>query len=563
MSFSSRNSSSPTKPRFAQRSRFFIVKTGVLFAFSLLAIRLVYVQAVLRDELEVRADRQTNGFQDASSTRFRIYDRNGVALAETVNVASCFADPTRIKDKRGVSLRLGSLLGMDPKRIENKIRKARGSFVWISRNVPAPTVAAIRNEKIAGIGFQTEKRRHYPIGPVASHVLGLVGHENTGLCGVEQLFDKNLKPSTAADNVRRGDVYLTIDSMIQQVAERELEWGVKKTGAKRGLVLAQDPHTGEVLALASWPPLSLDPDLPSPPTEMRIPGLVDVFEPGSTFKVVIAASALEEKAVSAGERFSGEKGAWKVKDITIHDHEPLQQMSFEDIIIHSSNIGTAKLAERIGAERLYQYARLFGFGVFPGSGFGHEAKGVLRPLAKWSGVSKYVVSFGQEIGVTAIQLVDSYSALANGGILMEPRLVKKIVNKDGEDIWHPTAMAVRRVVSQETATALTKVLVNVVEKGTGINAQISWDPDTKVAGKTGTAQKWDAVRHRYHEVLTLVSFCGYFPADNPRLTMLVLLDEPEGRRWGGLDAAPVFRRIAEQISTHLKDQPLSTPASVM
>jgi cell division protein FtsI (penicillin-binding protein 3) len=251
-----------------------------------------------------------------------------------------------------------------------------------------------------------------------------------------------------------------------------------------------------------------------------------------------------------------------VKGITIHDHEPRQRMSLQDIIVYSSNIGAAKLAERIGAERLYQYARLFGFGVFPGSGFTGEAKGVLRPLSKWSGVSKYVVAFGQEIGVTGVQLVDAYSAIANGGTFLEPRLVKKIVDDDGKTVWQTSPASVRRVMSPQTAATLTDILVNVVNKGTGVNAQISWDPNTKVAGKTGTAQKWDAVHHRYHDILSLVSFCGFFPADKPKLTMLVVLDEPAGRGWGGLDAAPVFRRIAEQTASHLSG-PSATPKDLM
>jgi cell division protein FtsI (penicillin-binding protein 3) len=554
MSSSSRKSS----PRPVQRSRFFIVRVGVLFLFALLAGRLVYVQGVLRTEFGERAGRQMRDDPDGESWRHRICDRNGVVLAETVSVASCFADPTLVKDRSRVARRLGALLGMDPRKIDSKIRDANGSFVWLSRNVPSPIVTAIKAEKLPGISFQTEKRRHYPIGALAGHVLGLVGRDEKGLCGVEQLYDKNLSATAPKDTrIPRGDVYLTIDSFIQQVAERELEWGVKKTGAKRGLVLAQDPNNGEVLAMAAWPPLSLDPDQPLNPLDMRVPGLVDVFEPGSTFKLVVAASVLEEKAIGPKETFNGEKGAWKVKDITIHDQEPQQQMTLEDIIVHSSNIGAAKLAERIGAQRLYEYARVFGFGVFPGSGFSGEAKGVLRPLSKWSGVSKYVVAFGQEIGVTGIQLVDAYSAIANGGTLMEPRLVKKIVDDGGKTEWQSSPSPVRRVVSASTAAELTRILVSVVNRGTGVNAQILWDPNTTVAGKTGTAQKWDAVHHRYHDLLSLVSFCGFFPASKPKVTMLVVLDEPEGRRWGGLDAAPIFRRVAEQIAGHLN---ASTPA---
>jgi cell division protein FtsI (penicillin-binding protein 3) len=263
-------------------------------------------------------------------------------------------------------------------------------------------VAYIKGLKIQGVGFKQEKRRHYPLGVLAGHLLGFVGYEGTGLSGIESGFEKSLNPSFGAEaqnNAGRpaGDVALTIDSSIQQIVERELEWGAKKTGAKKGMAIVQNPWTGEILAMASWPPVSLDPDQPSAPGELRVPTVVDIFEPGSTFKIVTAAAAIEERLVSDSETFSGEDGAWKVADITIHDHEPLRRMSFEDIIVHSSNIGTAKIAERLGSARLYQYARLFGFGVQAGSGFNGEAKGVLRPPSKWSGVSKYVVSFGQEV----------------------------------------------------------------------------------------------------------------------------------------------------------------------
>jgi cell division protein FtsI/penicillin-binding protein 2 len=226
-------------------------------------------------------------------------------------------------------------------------------------------------------------------------------------------------------------------------------------------------------------------------------------------------------------------------------------MNFEDIIVHSSNIGTGKIAERLGTARLYQYARLFGFGVFPGSGLACEAKGTLRSPSQWSGVSKYVVSFGQEVGVTAMQLVDAYSAIANGGRLMEPKLVKAVYSEDGTPTWTMSPAEVRRVIDSATAKELTRMLTRVVNEGTGQNARIRTRGGIDVAGKTGTAQKFSNADKRYHSELTLVSFSGFFPAQSPRYTMLVILDEPEGRRWGGLDAAPVFQRIAEQLVPRL------------
>lgn len=524
-------------------SRFLLVRGGILLAFSFLAARLVYVQGVMRSELIDRADRQCPVKPDTNGVRYRIEDRNGVTLAETVQVASCFVDPTLVKNKQKTASQLAAHLGISETALLARIKKAKGSFLWVKRDVPSPTVERIKTMKLPGVAFKSELRRHYPMGGMASHLLGFVGKEGVGLSGIESGFEKTLN----GKGPQPGNIQLTIDAEIQQIVERELEWGARKTGAKKGMVVVQDPWNGEILAMANWPPVSLDADNPPPPNELHIPALTDVFEPGSTFKIVTAAAAIEEKLVKDNETFSGEKGAWKVADITIHDHEPLQRMNFEDIFVHSSNIGTAKIADRLGATRLYQYARLFGFGVQSGSGMTGEAKGVLRPVAKWSGVSKYVLSFGQELSVTMVQLSGAYSAIANGGVLMEPRLLRRVVSNDGDTVLQSTPGEIRRVVAPETAKKLTQILTRVVEKGTGVNAQIQWDPDTKVAGKTGTAQKWDAARHKYHTILSLVSFCGFFPADNPKLTMTVVLDEPEGRRWGGLDAAPIFRRVAEQL----------------
>ena len=533
----------------APRVRFLLVRGAVIFAFASLAARLVYVQAVLRNDLQEKADRQTRSHTESHLGRWSIVDRDGRVIAETVEVASCFVDPTLVGNRSAVARELAAALNLNEPALARRIKEARGSFLWIKRNVPAPVVAQLKQRNLPGVAFKTEQRRNYPMGVMASHLLGLVGVDGRGLSGIEQGFEKTLNadPDRAHGTDPEGQVQLTLDADIQRVVERELDWGARKTGAKRGIAIVQNPATGEILASAAWPPVSLDPDNPPAPGDLRVPELVDVFEPGSTFKLVTSAAAVEEKLISPHETFDGENGAWKVLDITIHDHEPLRRMTLDDIMIHSSNIGAAKIGERLGSQRLYQYARLFGFGVFPATGIQGEAKGVLRVPAKWSGVSKYVVAFGQEVSVTAMQLVDAYSAIANGGQLLEPRVVKAIVSPTGETLARFGPVPVRRVVSEATAKEITRLLTLVVEKGTGVNAQIQWDPQTRVAGKTGTAQKFDRKLGRYNDTLALVSFCGYFPADHPAYTMVVILDEPEGRSFGGLDAAPVFRRIAEQL----------------
>lgn len=515
------------------RFRLAFVQLAVIALFLVLAGRLVYVQGFSRIDLTNKLKRQMPMKENMSAMRHRLIDRVGNSLAETVPVFSCYADPTLISNKEKVAQHVGKILHIPSAVLFKKLKTTKGSFVWLERNVPQERVEEIKALELQGIAFKKEYRRHYPLGPVASHLLGLVGFDSIGLSGVEQMFDDSLR----GGNGDGGDVQLTLDGTIQQIVEKELAWGIDKTQAKRGMAIVQDPKTGEILAMTAWPPISLDPDNPSKSIDMRMPELVDVFEPGSTFKIVTAAAALEENIIRPNERFDGEKGAWKVADIKIHDHEPRKKMTFDEIWMYSSNIGSAKVAERLGKNRLYQYARRFGFGVLPGSGFSCEAKGMLKSPSQWSGISPHVISFGQEIGVTALQLVGAYSAIANGGLLMEPRLIKR---------QDEAPVVVRRIVSEETARRVTGILTRVVEEGTGREAQVKWSTTVKVAGKTGTAQKINA-QGRYDKHLTLLSFCGFFPADDPRYTILILLDEPEGRRWGGLDAAPVFRRIAEQL----------------
>jgi cell division protein FtsI (penicillin-binding protein 3) len=527
---------------------------GAIFAlFVILAGRLVYVQGVIATDLQGKADRQFRSQTSFQSNRFNILDRFGNALVETVKVVSIYVDPKMVEDKKGLSLLLAKKLDLDADALKSQMDKTKGSFMWVKRKVGPQVVQDLKGHRVRGLGFKAEWRRNYPMGPLASHLLGLVGMDGVGLSGIEMCFDPVLNPKAAPKNYHgeilpRGHIKLTVDGQIQRIAEKELAWGVNKTEAKRGMVVIQNPQTGEVLAMAAWPPLALNPDGTSSADDLRIPPVGDVFEPGSTFKIVPAAAAIEEEVFEPDEIFDGEKGAWPVADITIHDQHPHDQMNFEDIWIHSSNVGAAKIGERLGSQRLYQYARAFGFGVFPGCGLAGEAKGTLRHPRRWSGVSKHVISFGQEVGVTALQLVGAYSAIANGGKLMEPKVISSINSDDHNILWRDKPDMVRRVISEDGAHQLRDVLVKVVENGTGYRAKLKWYGRYQVAGKTGTAQKFDREQGQYHNDLSLISFCGFFPAPDPRYTIVVILDEPEGRRWGGVDAAPIFQRIADQLA---------------
>jgi cell division protein FtsI (penicillin-binding protein 3) len=281
---------------------------------------------------------------------------------------------------------------------------------------------------------------------------------------------------------------------------------------------------------------------------LNVPAVQHVFEPGSTFKSFVAAAALEEKVARINDKFDCESGKWKVSGVTIRDHDKEGILTFTEVIERSSNIGTAKIGMRLGEVKLFDYVRAFGFGAVTGSELPGETSGILRPVHKWSGVSLPIISFGQEVGVTAIQLTSAYSALANGGLLLEPRLFKVVHQSDGREQRWPAPALIRRVISEETAGQIKDILKGVVVRGTGQEARTSsW----AAAGKTGTAQKFDTKLGRYSSDRYVASFCGFVPADRPRLTIVVILDEPRGLEWGGYNAGPVFKNIAQHALTYL------------
>lgn len=407
-----------------------------------------------------------------------------------------------------------------------------------------------------------ERRRFYPNGSLASSILGFVGIDGHGLSGIEAAFNNILEGHgtvtrcwrdgqgrIVAERIDNADqdlihIKLTLDRRIQHIAERELESAVMHTQSKSGIVIVQDPRSGEILALASVPSPSLDPNHPPPLDLLKIPAVSNVFEPGSTFKIVTAAAALEEGIVHPNELFDGENGSWKLYNLTIHDHEPQGLMTFSQVIERSSNIGTAKIAQRLGPQKLFRYAHAFGFGSYPGSGLPGETWGLLKPPREWSGVSNAMISFGQEVGATALQVAVAYSAVANHGILMQPQAIRSLIKDSGKTLWNSEPIPVRRVISEKTANQLRDILVRAVEEGTGTLAKV---PGYVVAGKTGTAQKIDPATGKYSPQKMVVSFCGFLPAHDPKVTVFVILDDPAGVSWGGTHAAPVFSRIAQQI----------------
>ncbi|MGZ8394933.1 MAG: peptidoglycan D,D-transpeptidase FtsI family protein, partial [Nitrospira sp.] len=359
------------------------------------------------------------------------------------------------------------------------------------------------------------------------------------------VFPKGLNEEGAAAG---HSLTLTVDEVIQYIAEKELDEAVSRSNAKSGTIIVMNPRTGAVLAMAVSPRFDPNAVAALAPDRWRNRALTDTYEPGSTMKTVIAAAALEEKVMTPGSMLYGENGQLSIANTVIHDHEKTGWMTFAQMIQKSSNIGAAKVGMALGEWRVYDYLKEFGFGDKTGIDLPGEMGGLLRGPRQWGKRSLASISMGQEIGVTPLQMVTAVSAIANGGVLMKPYVVSEIRNAKGQLVAQTMPQAKRRVISADTARTLTTLLEGVVTNGTGGKAAI---PGYRVAGKTGTAQKVDPRSGKYSSTLLVGSFLGYVPAEDPRLAMIVLIDEPRGEGWGGVVAAPVFRRVGEQVLNYL------------
>lgn len=565
------------------RTLFLLMFFVVLFVA--LVSRAFQLQILSAKYLQTLAKKQHTKVLLVQPERGVIYDRNGAKLAASLLAGSVFADPSKINNPRQTAEKISSLLNIDKKATLEKISRAK-SFCWLARKTPPGTIEAVEAANIPGIFVVKEPKRFYPNGTLAGHLLGFVGLDDTGLEGLESGFEEYLKGSpvklTVLQDAKRKTIYasgsdapaaqgdsanliLTIDSRIQHLAEMQLKEAVQNKGAKGGVVIVMDTRTGEILAMANE--MGFDPNnfSASRAGAGKNKAITDCFDPGSTFKPFTVAGALEEGAVKETDRVNCENGNYKVADRVIHEAKRSRHgiLTVHDVIKYSSNIGTAKIAERLGKEKFYEYITKFGFGLKTGIDLPGESPGLLRPVQKWTRVDATTIAFGQGISVTPIQLVAALSAIANDGVLMKPFVVRAIVDKRGEIIRAYRPTVVRRVISSSTSKRLTAILKDVVgaEDGTGKNARIA---DMEVAGKTGTAQKFDFARHIYSSQRVRTSFMGFFPADKPQLAILVMLDEPQRGMWGGVAAAPVFKNIGEQIITcfrnPLRENALPLPA---
>jgi len=554
-----------------------LVLTGVLFAVHVAVVaRLGYLQLLRKDELGRFAERQYSRTIPLKPKRGPIVDRHGQVLAVSTEVESVFADPRRIADRAQVATRLAPWLGERPREIEERLQSNR-PFVWLKRKLPPSAVQPIRTLGLPGIGVLPESLRFYPNRELAAHVLGFDGVDDRGLEGVELAHDRLLAGDAGLALVERDalgrdvsaqprilkapnpgqGLVLTLDAAVQYVAERELDAAWQRTGARAGMILAMDPRTGELLAMAIRPTFNPNAYQTATSAEWRNRAITDPFEPGSTFKAILAAAALEEGVVRPEDRVYGEQGVITIASRAIHDWKRYGWLSFREVLQYSSNVGAIKIGLALGRDRYYKHIQAFGFGSPTGVGLPGESRGQLRAPQRWSGLSLASMSIGQEVSVTALQMLAAFAALANDGRLMQPQVVRAVLDPSGREVRRFPPQAVRQVVSPETAATLRQLLTAVVDQGTGRKAAI---PGYAVAGKTGTAQKLDPVTRVYSRRPGVLSFVGFVPADDPRLAMLVMLDEPKTVTWGSEAAAPLFAAVAAPVLRHLGIPPADLPS---
>jgi cell division protein FtsI (penicillin-binding protein 3) len=514
-----------------------------LAVWAIVILRLVMIQLVHAPGLVEYAEHQQIVSVKLAADRGTIYDRNMVPLTDNLSVYSVFADPGEVDSPSAVARQLARTLGGSYDDYLKQLRKDKG-FVWIERQLTPSRTAALRQLSLPGVGFLSESRRVHPLGETGCHVVGMTDIDGLGLSGMEKEMDKLLTgaeatvyycrdssnhkaPTPACTKVVPKDgmsVVLTLDIRLQSIVEVELERGIREHNAARGTAIVQDPWTGEILAMANWP--RFDPDRPELYSvgSRKNRAITDQFEPGSTFKAC---------------RGSRDYGRYTIHDVKEHGWLDLKQAFSK-----SSNVAFAEVANGVGAIPLYSFARDFGFGCRTGISLPGEVRGMLHEPGRWTERSVPTVGIGQEVAVTALQLVGAYSAIANGGYLMEPKIIKSILDDEGQVTEEARWSVVRQVVEPEAAAVLKEFLACATEYGTGKKARVT---ELAVSGKTGTAQKVAQGTGRYDPGKWVASFVGMAPADDPQLVCLVVIDEPDGRGLGGEVAAPVFARIMERI----------------
>ncbi len=547
------------------KKRAIILNTAIIFSFILVSLRLTDLMIVNHKRLSERAKQQHVKVEDIQVRRGIIVDRQGRELALNLELESLYGDPENLNLNNKDAEKLASLIAKEPRAILAKIPD-EGRFTWIARKLAPDTAEKIRALDIQGLGFMTEAKRFYPKGDLASHILGFVGVDNQALEGVELKYDKFLKTtggkvllerdasgrtlSSGVDIEAKGNnIILTIDEVLQRLVEKELDKAMLQWRAAAAAAIMMDPFTGEIFALANRPAYNPNKGGNASGSEKRNRAITDCYEPGSTFKIIIGVGSLEEKLVKPETLFDVSRGGIEAGGKTIRDVHKYGVLTFKEIIQKSSNVGSIMVGMKLGKEKLYKYAKLLGIGEKTGIDLPGEVSGWMHPTERWSGTSLGAIPIGQEVAVTPLQMLRAYSAIANGGFLVRPHVVSKIVSPNDQVVASFKDKEMKRVISAKTAETFKDILKSVTEDGgTGKSASVKGNP---VAGKTGTAQMINPVTKRYSKEKYVSSFVGFVPADNPRFALIVIVYEPKGAIYGGAVAAPVFKDIANQALSYL------------
>lgn len=546
----------------------FVSSLLLLFAVSLIA-RLANLQITQHKTLLAKSEKQPHhGNLKTYFGRGTIFDRNGNELATNLVVESVFVVPQEVRDRKYTSKVLASALGQNYDRVYKEVSSNK-QFAWIKRKASTDEIIHLKKAALSGVRFRSEQKRFYPKRELAANVIGFVGTDDYGLAGIEQTYQGKLKGmvysqpikqdgrgrniqnlgSLSRSNLGNYDLMLTLDEVIQFTAEYHLTKQVERYKADSGMAVVMNPNSGEIYAMANVPQFNPNNYNKFTPETRKNNTVVSSYEPGSIFKPIVAAAALDNGIAQPHDKFFCENGSFKIGGRNIGEaanHE-YGSLSMQQIIAKSSNIGAIKIAQKLGKDSFYEYIRKFGFGEKTSIRLPGVSSGLLRKRKNWSERSLASISFGQEIAVTPLQMVVALSAIANGGTLMEPHIAKALM-RDGKIIKEIKPKKIRRVISEKTSRQMMEILKFVVENGTGKKAAID---GFEVAGKTGTAQKYITETQSYSKTEFISSFIGYAPADNPRLAILVMIDNPKGRHWGGVVAAPVFVKIAEKSLRHL------------
>ncbi len=552
-----------TKTYKKYRSRIIFISLGFVLLWTGLSIRLIKIMVFDSSHYRRIGFKQSKTQEPLIALRGNIYDKNGVSLTKNIIHYSVGAHVEKVKNKEEIAISLSKITGRDSDFYYKKLKNKRSGYQVLELKVGRKVGEKIEKD-IPELKTSKQSRRFYPHANIASQIIGFTKHNDSGLVGIERYYEKFLagkdgwivKQKNVAgrkgsfhktsfpikEPIKGSNVQLTIDIEYQSILQEELQRRIEEAGAKGAMGILMNPQNGDILAMASLPDFDLNNPNGSPLENQKNKIITDQFEPGSTYKIVAATAALESKKINLFDEFNCEEGKVKIDGWTISDHEQFGVLTFPQIIANSSNVGVIKIAQKLGKDPLYNTSRSFGFGAYTGIGFPGESQGILRKKSDWNHMSIASVSIGYEVAVTALQIATAYSAIANGGVLLKPQLVKQIINEDGSVAYRSKPESIRKIAQANIMMDMKHILEKVVDEGTGIKADIEgWT----IAGKTGTAIKYlnGSYSNKY-----ISNFAGFFPSENPQVVGVVVLDEPNhGLHWGGYGAAPLFKRIAERI----------------